>query len=122
MAIINNRLGRSATIRLTANATINMSSLAVTNSGISNVSETVAGATITRIWWVGNTTISRGANLVFQAPAGTSGAWLLDGNPITDFSSANLVFTVDAGGTVVCEVHKQENTPITSPNTNYISY
>ena len=127
MSIINNKLNRTAIIRLTANATVNLADLAVSNVAsntiTSPITETVVGATITRIYWSGNTTIARGSNVVFQAPSGTSDHWDLSsaGIVLSEYPGASLVFTVDAAGMVICEVTKQSN-PMISSNAAYQPY
>lgn len=73
------------------------------NNSVSNVAvgiENVASAVITKIFYSGNTTVTRGANTVFSASTGASGVWDLNAADITlsQFPAANIVVTIGTGG------------------------
>ena len=103
MTIVNNREGRTLTGRAIANVTI--------QPGTANLAgETIQTLSIRKIYWVGNCAILRGANVIFQFQAGTSGFWDLNGNGMTnnEFNSANVVLQInDAVSCLYVECGKQ---------------
>lgn len=80
------------------------------NNSVSNLAvstENVASAVITKIFWTGNTLITRGSNTIFSSQAGTSGMWDLESSDIAlnALDTANLVVTTT--DTLIFEVRKK---------------
>lgn len=103
-AIIQNRKGSAkAVIRVDSTATIPVANLAADNT------ETISSANITKLYWStnGSIAIARGANTILTLFG--SDHWDFHGISLNEYSSANLVFTVTGGGTMIVEVAKSSN-------------
>lgn len=77
--------------------------IVVGNAATSNLSvgtENVASATITKIFFSGNTTVARGSNTVFSATTGSAGVWDLTKHDVVlnQYNTANVVVTIGTGG------------------------
>jgi hypothetical protein len=111
-AIINNREGRTAQIRVTGTSSVNLS---MANLAVSNT-ENVQTASIKRIVWCGNCSVARGANVLFQYQTATAGVHDLYSMGMTDeeFNTANVIITsTDATGFIFVEVGKNSTFPST---------
>lgn len=101
MAVINNKKGGNALVRVTGTTTIALSDLQVSG-------ETVTAASIVGICWStnGNITIARGANTVVALH--NAGQWDLSkcGGALGEDKTATIVITVTTGGTCLLEVSK----------------
>jgi hypothetical protein len=80
------------------------------NSSVSNLAvgtENVASATITKVFWAGNTQIQRNSVLIFNAPQGTSGDFDFARHDIVlnQEPTSNLVVTTT--GMAILEVRKK---------------
>jgi hypothetical protein len=71
MPIIKNQIGGHVGTFDTANVTYTTANIASPNSSV----ETVTGMALARILWTGDWVVKQGSNVIFQAPAGTSGTW-----------------------------------------------
>lgn len=104
MAIINNKKGSTATIRLNATANVALTALAVGG-------ETVNGAIITSVAWSTNGAIvvARGANTILDLSG--SGQWNLNegGGALTEDLTANFAVTVTGSGTLLLGVAKKSS-------------
>ena len=103
MAVINNKKGSTATIRLTATANVELSALATGG-------ETVSGAIITSVAWStnGTITVARGANTILALSG--SGQWNLNegGGALTEDLAAKFAVTISAG-TLILGVAKRSS-------------
>lgn len=109
MSIIQNRpLGHAVTLD-TANASYAVADFASPNSSI----ETVTNIAITKIYWTGDWTIKRGANLIWQT-ANNAGAWDLNISGISltaGNTAANLVInTTSTSATLLLGISKTSST------------
>lgn len=87
--------------------------IVVGNNSVSNLSvgtENVASASVTKIFFSGNTTVARGSNTIFSATSGMSGVWDLASHDIvlSQDNVANVVVTIGTGGgPAVIELRKK---------------
>ena len=103
-AIIQTRKGAGkAVIRVDSNTTVQVANLAY------DTSESVSLANITKIYWStnGSITVARGANTILTLF--NSGFWDFHGISLSEFNTANLVFTITGAGSMVVEVAKNSN-------------
>jgi hypothetical protein len=108
-SIINNKLGRTAGIRVTGTANVNLSLANLAVSNTTGYTENVQTASIRKIIWCGNCAITRGSNTIFQYQTGTSGVQDLYSMGMTneEYNTANVVITcTDATGFILVEVGK----------------
>lgn len=117
MAIEINKMGSTAVVRVTAASSANavteahnLSDFALTTS--SNVTENVVALTITSVYFSGNGTVTRGANVVLNLI--DSDNWQLEGDAaIVNGAAANLSITTN--GTIILKVRKHFGAPPGEP-------
>lgn len=110
MAIIQNRPGGHAVTLDFSNTTYQLTDFATPNTSF----ETVTNLGITKIFWTGDWTISRGANVIFKTSNNT-GHWDLNktGIAITSSSGATIsVNTTSSSATLVLGVSKIGNSSV----------
>lgn len=104
MAVINNKKGKSALIRLTGTGTVALTDLQIG-------SEVVTEAAVTSVAWssAGTITVARGANTIFALSG--SGQWNLNegGGAIAEDSPASIVVTMSGAGTILLGVSKKSS-------------
>ena len=92
MPTIINRIGSSAVVHTTANATIVVVG-GVGTSNIASTGETITSGAITQVWWgsaQGHWVVKRGSNTVLT----------LDGTGYLDFAGCGSSLTVDGTATI----------------------
>ena len=80
-------------------------------SANTNTTDNISALSISKIIYTGNVAVSRGANVIFQSEAGTSGIWNLDtfGILYNQYPTANLTITTGTYSTAIVEVKKSFN-------------